>query len=99
MKKSILAIIMFAVCATVFGDPVIGLPTERIALPAVQGTHLICIWDQDAGDWYTTFATYDNNGEITFQVPEWDKWYWIGLWDEANEQYVFSKWIGHFLTD
>ena len=99
MKISILAIIIFAICATVSADPVVGLPTERIALPAVQGTHWVCIWDQAADDWYTAFATYDNNGEIVFQVPEWGKWYWIGLWDEANEQYVFSKWVGHFITD
>jgi hypothetical protein len=98
MKIKIWAIIMFAVCATAIAGQV-GLPTERIALPAVQGSHLVCIWDQTAGHWYTAFAAYDNKGEITFQVPAWGKWYWIGLWDETNQKYVFGKWIGHFITD
>jgi hypothetical protein len=98
MKIYIMAIIMFAVCATAFAGQV-GLPTERIALPSVQGSHLVCIWDQTAGNWFTSFATYDSTGEFTFQVPEWGKWYWIGLWDDTNNQYVFGKWIGHFITD
>lgn len=99
MKKSILTIIMFTVCATVFAGQIVGSPTERIALPAVQGTHWVCIWDEDAGEWHTAFAEYDNKGVFTFNVPEWGKWYWIGLWDEANEVYAFGKWIGHFVTD
>lgn len=98
MKKSIVAIIMFAVCLTTFAGQV-GLPSERIALPSLQGSHLVCIWDQTANNWYTSFSTYDHSGVITFQVPAWGRWYWIGLWDEANEKYVFSKWIGHFITD
>ena len=98
MKKNIVAIIMFAACLTASAG-LVGLPTERIALPAVQGSHLVCIWDQTANNWYTSFAAYDNTGSVTFAVPSWGKWYWIGLWDESSEKYVFGKWIGHFITD
>ena len=98
MKIYIMAIIMFVMCATAFSGQV-GLPTERIALPAVQGDFLVCVWDQTASDWIGGFASYDHKGSVGFEVPAWGKWYWIGLWDVANEQYVFGKWIGHFITD
>lgn len=99
MKKTILAMIMFTVCATAFSGQ-LGLATERIALPVVRGSHLVCIWDQSAGNWLaSSHASYGNRGEITFHVPESGKWYWIGLWDEMNEEYVFSKWVGHFIMN
>jgi len=98
MKKMIMALIVFAACAGAFAGQV-GLPTEHIALPAVQGDYLVCIWDEGAGNWVSEFTNYDHAGSVDFLVPAWSKWYWIGLWDVANEQYVFGKWIGHFITN
>lgn len=97
MKKTVLILVMLA-GLTVFAGQV-GLPTEQIAFPAVQGNHLVCIWDDAADIWAGPFIPYDQTGSYCFQVPAWDKWYWIGLWDQANGQYVFAKWIGHFKTD
>ncbi len=100
MKKTILALVVFAGCAGAFAGQV-GLPTEHLALPAVQAgaEYKVCIWDETAGGWMGSFATYDHAGSVDFQVPAWGQWYWIGLWDVANEKYVFGKWIGHFITD
>ncbi len=97
MKKAI-AMIMFALCFGAIGGEV-GLPTERLAIVDVEGSHLVCIWDQTAGTWLQDFETYDNSGVYEFEVPQWGHWYWVGIWDEASGEYVFSKWIGHFLTD
>ena len=99
MKKIILGIIILASCGTAFAQQTIGLPTERIALPAVQGSHLICIWDHTADAWYTAFVPYDHTGQVVFQVPEWGKWYWIGLWNESSGEYAFGKWVGHFIME
>jgi len=97
MKKSILTAIIAIACMRAFsGDA--GLPTERLALPVVQGNHLICIWDDTAGEWLGEFSTYDHAGTFDFPVPEWEKWYWVGLWDDQTGEYVFGKWIGHFQT-
>ncbi|VGO14793.1 hypothetical protein PDESU_03362 [Pontiella desulfatans] len=96
--KKILATIIIALCATSFAGTV-GKPTEHLALPEVSGGHLVCIWDQTAGAWIGGFESYDHSGTYNFAVPEWGRWYWIGLWDEAKGEYVYSKWIGHFLTD
>lgn len=85
-------------CLSAIGG-VVGLPTEEIALPAVQGDHLVCIWDEEAQEWLHAFEDYDHAGSYGFQLPEWGKWYWIGLWDEAAGDYVFGKWVGHFKTD
>ncbi len=99
MKKTITTLIMFVVCASVFSGEV-GLPTEHLALPAVQagGEYQVCIWDETAGNWLQAHVDYAHEGSFDFQVPAWSQWYWIGLWDVDNEKYVFGKWIGHFKT-
>ena len=76
----------------------VGLPLERIALPVVQGSHLVCVWDEAAGDWVKDFESYDETGLYDFQIPATGKWYWVGLWDESRSEYVFGKWIGHFVV-
>jgi hypothetical protein len=96
MKKITVAVMMLIGVCAYAGQ--VGLPEERLALPDVQGDHLVCIWDEAAGSWHTGFTSYNHNGSYSFQVPEWGRWYWIGLWDETNEEYVYGKWIGHFLT-
>jgi hypothetical protein len=96
MKKIILALLVLIVAGSYAGH--VGLPEEHLALNELQGDYLVCIWDETADDWYTGFASYDHSGAIRFQVPRWDRWYWIGLWDETKEEYVFGKWIGYFVT-
>ena len=77
----------------------VGVPEEEVALPLVEGSHLVCVWDTTAENWVQDFVDYDNSGSFDLQVPEWGKWYWIGLWDSVNQRYVFGRWIGHFKTD
>lgn len=77
----------------------VGLPTEQIAFPSVQGNFLVCVWDDAADGWLGPFIPYDQTGSYRFQVPAWGQWYWIGLWDQTKAQYVFAKWVGHFKTD
>jgi hypothetical protein len=96
MKKIIVAVMVLIGVGAYAGQ--VGLPLEQLALPEIQGDHLVCIWDEAANSWYTGFTSYDQSGSYNFQVPEWGHWYWIGLWDETNGQYVYGKWIGHFLT-
>ena len=98
MKKTILASILLVVCANSFSG-LVGLPKEKVALPVVQGSHLVCVWDDAAGSWLTGFEDYDHTGVYDFQIPEWGTWYWIGLWDETTGEYVVGKWIGHFITE
>lgn len=98
MKKSILALFVLIVSLNSFSGKV-GLPREILALPEVEGTHLVCIWDEIDQVWLREFETYDHAGEYDFQLPEWGKWYWVGLWDVALGDYVFEKWVGHFQTD
>ena len=96
MKKIIAVLIVVLVCGSAYCGEV-GLPLERIALPSVSGSHLICVWDASSETWLKSFEAYDQSGAYEFQVPAWGKWYWIGLWDEATGEYVFGKWIGHFI--
>lgn len=96
MKKAVLILVMLAGFAAFAGQ--VGFPTEQIALPSVQGSFLICVWDDEANQWIGPFIAYDHTGSYRFEVPAWDRWYWIGLWDQAKGQYVFAKWIGHFKT-
>ena len=98
MKKNTLMLIVFVLGMAAFGGQV-GLPLERLAIPEVQGSHLVCIWDESAGAWLQGFESYDLSGVYEFQVPSRGKWYWIGVWDEASGEYVYGKWIGHFLIN
>ena len=95
MKKAMIAVVLFVLCASSFAGTV-GLPLEKLAMPVVEGDHLVCVWDQAAGGWLSDFTTYDQTGVYDFQLPEWGQWYWVGLWDQTAEEYVYGKWIGHF---
>jgi hypothetical protein len=96
MKKALTSLILFLLFASAFAGQV-GKPLERLALPEVQGLHKVCIWDQTAGAWLQGHTTYDHSGVYDFQLPEWNRWYWIGLWDDTKGEYVYEKWIGHFI--
>lgn len=97
MKKIIVALMMLLGANAFAGQ--VGLPKEHMTLPDLQGSYLVCIWDETADDWYTGFASYDHQGSIDFQVPSWGRWYWVGLWDQQSMQYVFGKWVGHFVSE
>jgi hypothetical protein len=98
MKKLLMLIAVLVLSGKAWSG-LVGLPTERLVLPAVEGSHLVCIWDETAEAWVKDFESYDQSGQYEFLVPEWGRWYWIGLWDEAAGEYVFGKWIGHFITE
>ena len=100
MKKTTIATIVFVACITAFSGQV-GLPREHLALPAVPagGEYQVCIWDEAADSWLQAHVDYGREGSFDFQVPAWGKWYWIGLWDDTNAEYVFGKWVGHFKTN
>lgn len=97
MKKAFLIMMFFAACSKVWSGQV-ELPEEQVALPAVQGDYLICLWDETSQQWLQSHQAYDQSGSFAFQLPSWGKWYWIGLWDSVKQEYVFGKWIGHFVT-
>lgn len=94
MKNTLLALIVIVGLGAHAGQ--VSLPVERLAIPNLQGNLLVCIWDEAADDWHADFTNYDDSGLLSFQLPEWGKWYWIGLWDEQAGEYAFGKWIGHF---
>ena len=97
MKKAILIAILFAACGNLFAGTV-GLPTERIALPEIQGECQVCVWDEAAGEWMQTSEAYDHSGSYNFQLPEWDQWYWVGVMDAETGEYLFGKWVGNFVS-
>ena len=98
MKKTIIAFALFISCGAAFSGNV-GLPSVRISLPALEGTYQVCIWDKTAGVWLTTSEKYDHSGAFDFLLPEWDKWYWVGLWEASSDSYVFGKWVGNFIPE
>ena len=99
MKKWMIGIILTAALSSLAGS--LGLPVERVALGNIHNEnpnvkHLVCIWDDSSKSWSQEHQTYDNSGIYQFQVPEWDTWYWVGLWDTKRGEYVFGEWICHF---
>lgn len=99
MKKWIIGIMLATGMSILAGSA--GLPTDRVAFPEVgDGKYLVCVWDETADGWYfEDFIEYDHSGSYTFTAPEWNKWYWIGLWNSAKGKYEYGTWIGHIKTD
>ena len=97
MKKWIVGILLVAGLSALAGS--VGLPSERVALPLVEGDYLVCVWDDTAQAWGQPHEAYSNSGAYDLTDIAWEKWYWIGLWDSAKGEYVFGKWVGHFKTD
>ena len=78
----------------------VGLPIERIGIPNIDTTkvYLACIWvDAPTYGWWSIDPYSVAEGSYDFQVPSWNRWYWFGLWDVAKGEYVYEKWIGHFI--
>lgn len=94
MKKiMIMIMVVFSVAMAFSGD--VGLPTETIAFPHVDGEAIVCVWDLSAEGWLLQ-ETADSPASYSFKVPEWNKWYWVALWDKNAREYVSGKWITHF---
>ncbi len=70
MKKIIVLMAILMLGASAFSGQV-GLPQEQIALPVVQGSHLVCIWDEAGQEWMQAHASYDHSGSYRLQLPEW----------------------------
>jgi hypothetical protein len=97
MKKLIVLLMVLTVIGAHAGQ--VDLPVIRLSLPAVQGDYLVCVWDAAAKDWHADFSSYDHKGTVDFQVPQEGKWYWVGLWDQTDSEYIYGKWISHFEAD
>lgn len=97
MRKWIICIMIATGISALAGT--VSPPKDRIAFPQVSGNHLVCIWDETANDWYTGFIKYDLSGTYTFTVPQWNRWYWVGLWNVSEGRYVFGTWLSHVKTD
>jgi len=97
MKKSLIILTLMVGISANAGN--LLLPQERLAIPKVTGSHLICIWDESAQSWHDVFQPYDHSGSVNFQFPALGRWYWIGLWDEKAGEYAFGKWVGHFASE
>jgi hypothetical protein len=96
MKQLIVILLVLSGVSAYAGS--VGLPAEQIALPKVEegGSYLVCVWDAYGERWAQSHVSYDKSGAYSFQIPEWEKWYWVGLWDSAGQRYIFGKWVGHF---
>lgn len=97
MKKWIIGALLATGFSVLAGSS--GMPVEKMALPVMDANCLVCVWDEETGSWAKGHQTYDNSGTFSLQIPQWGRWYWIGLWNTQTKQYVFGKWVGHFKTD
>jgi hypothetical protein len=75
----------------------VGLPHETFSLPAIAGWARILMWDDSAQTWF-----YDETvwapGSVELDVPEWDTWYFLQVWENVDGEWIRVKeeWVGHF---
>ena len=74
-----------------------GKPTNCVVLPSVSGWAAVCVWDSTGGSWI-----YNSNewkpAQYDFTVPEWSRWYWVGVYDFATDSWLTGTWVAHFKT-
>ena len=72
MKKIFAVIVVFSAVMLAKAG-VVGLPAERIVLPAKSGSYLVRVWDDAKGDWSGDFEDLTGHRYFDFQFPEWGK--------------------------
>jgi hypothetical protein len=80
------------------GGPCVQRTVETLAIPDLDGDHEVHVFDYFAQS-ITIDDVYDHAGYFAFDVPSWDRWYWVGVYDVGAGQYVQCVWICHFTVN
>jgi hypothetical protein len=70
-----------------------------VIFPATTGTNLVCAWNNSTDSWVRNHYILETNGVVEFNIPSWNDWYWVGVWEVDTGSYVCGRWMGHFLVD
>ncbi len=72
----------------------VGSPAMQIKTPDVEGTLTLKLYSASQGVVQT--LTEVSGGEtVAFSLSEWNRWYWVGGWCDADDELVLSIWLRH----
>jgi hypothetical protein len=97
MKHPAILAIAILLAANLIAPAAVEKPTDTCVFPAVPGWAGIRVWDATAGAWVVSETRWQPTS-FDFSVPQWNRWYWIGLWDFATGQWVSGQWLAHFVS-
>lgn len=68
----------------------VGRPVDTLSVPETAGHWVWLVWyDLTAGQWqYNLQNPYAfSNGTVAFQVPDWNRWYYLLIFDTVSGVY------------
>ncbi len=76
----------------------VGLPIERIKMPASDETFTVTFYSATQGVLNT--VTGVTGGEmLELKVSEWNCWHWVSVWRDSDGERVMSLWIRHEIEE
>ncbi|MCF7837803.1 MAG: choice-of-anchor D domain-containing protein [Candidatus Marinimicrobia bacterium] len=79
-------------------EPAIGRPRERLLLPASDNRLILRLYCPADAAYIAEVAGLPGGTFYDLDLPAWNRWYWAGVWDAAENRLLGSVWLGHFRT-
>jgi hypothetical protein len=79
-------------------DNGIDRTVQTFSIVRLLGDYVVHVFDYSAQTIIIN-TEYDHTGSFVFEVPSWDKWYWVGVYDTLADRYIMGTWIGHFTVN
>jgi hypothetical protein len=73
-------------------------PLDIVFLPDTESLLTLRLYDLNAGRYIQEENGVTAGSQYELRVPAWDRWYWIGVWMETTDRFIWGQWIGHFRT-
>ena len=72
----------------------VGSPIARIKTPVVDGSLTVKLYSSSQGV-LETLVNVSGGEMVELAIPEWNCWYWISGWSDADNELVLSIWLRH----
>lgn len=76
----------------------VGTPTIRLKAPVVDGTLTVKLYSAKDGV-VQTLSEISGGDTIELTIPEWNGWFWISGWRDADNALVMSLWLRHEIEE
>ena len=76
----------------------VGTPTVRLMAPSVDGTLTVKLYSSKVGV-VQTLSEISGGDTIELTIPEWNGWFWISGWRDADNALVMSLWLRHEIEE
>ncbi len=80
--------------ASVVSHDGVGSPILRIKTPVVEGSLTLKLYSSSQGV-IQTLSEVPSGETVELPLAEWNRWFWVGGWRDADDELVLSLWLRH----